>query len=266
MKNMKLLYSTALIVMICAAAAGAMILAFAYNTAFDADIGHFKVGAALPIIGYVLAVLACIFAVIAVVLLKRDADADYTLPHSSALKVYSVLLGVFFVIAAVIDFVQTEARATAFQKLLPIFALLAAIYFFAPLFGCKTPKWVEGLLSALPLLWATLALITLYYDHHAGINNPIKISLILACALVMCYFVGESRFAIKSQHPFLFLGVGFVSLVLISVLSIPSVLQISAAPERFPLSPLFTVQLFCVAVFIALRLISLIPQIKNKSE
>ena len=173
----------------------AAVRALCFGRAFDADIGYFAAGAALPVLLRVFeAVTVVCFLSLFFFIPKGTLPLPKKQPLSLPRRVVSALVALLFALNFVAFCRVNTGRGLPFIIfLLGILTLLGAVAFFLlPLFGCERRDLVVtfGVCAVFSLV--ALTALT-YFDGYTPMNAPHKTGLHLTYVAVLFYFLYELR-------------------------------------------------------------------------
>ncbi len=189
------------------AAAAAVLLFLRLENDFDFSIRHFTCGTGalvltfLPIVLGVLLALAAGFAV-------GKKPLPENVSFSSLFPTFAAaLLACLLAASCVFDFMNASATAgaysaslvgtyTALLRVRGVLSLLSAVYFVVVVIGqgrIKPDAPVARWSVLLPLVWALLTTICLYFDGRMPINDPIKALTMLFSIGLVAAAVAEGR-------------------------------------------------------------------------
>lgn len=266
-----------LIAVLAAAVLSAILRTAAIFVGYDADIGYFARGKALPVISN----LVCVLAVAAAVAFPFFADRSGKGIHLSAHRrtapeyfatAYAafVMLGAFGyeiyrciadrTVAQLFERAAEQAASNAYtarglrvQGILIIIGIVAsaisAIYFFLRIDDTNSREW-HVLLGFAPGLRGIAGLAEIYFDMTVEMNSPNKLILQAALISAMFYFVYELRMILggKKARPRAYVASGLAAVVLTLTASVSVIAGYFSG--RISNAYFFTEAFFCFNMFV----------------
>ena len=247
---------------------------------FDPDAQQYVMNVASPLyFNAALCVAVLILFSAFFVFRKKSAAVDFASPTQAT--VFTASLCAFMMIAYIIleiyaqytthfsfisyfqEFAKYEqkCRQFIFKFALVLLAVPCVFYFFRVASSSDKNKKRIGFLSLFPILWIMILLIYTYFDLTVSYNNPNRILNQMALISSMLYFVGEARYQLKIEKPSLYLSVSFISVLLLSVSTIPTVILNSF----WVLNDTFPTVCYAVQLAICFYIISRIGSFFKKS-
>lgn len=273
------------VLVLVAAFSAAVLRTAAILLSYDAEIGYFARGTALPVLADVVCIIGTLAAVGFAFFCCPHGRAVYNVGARDSAPVYFatayaafVMLGTFmhelwrclsertaasyFEKAAAVDNAYT-ARSLRIQGVLIIIGIIAsaisAIYFFCRLSGKGWREWYV-ILGFAPGLRGVSGMATIYFDMTVEMNSPNKMLLQLALISVMLYFLLELRMLLgeKKARPRAYAAVGLAATVLTAAASVSLIAAYFAG--QVSNAYFFTESFFCfnMMIYIMVRTVAFI--------
>ena len=107
-----------------------------------------------------------------------------------------------------------------------LLGFLAAIYYFIVAFSGRSKSSFAEWFSFFPMLWTLCYLLSVYFDHTALINSPIRVIQQLALIVFMVYQLFETRAMIGRAKPSLYFAVGGLAVLFLGTAFIPEIIPV----------------------------------------
>lgn len=214
-----------------------------YLFAYDADLHYFSYSSPLPTIADAVLILSLIWAATSLIFLPRNSMRP-ALPAYSTAAVFAVsLCGFIFLFFAgrnVIAYFTNGFMPNNFNAyrrdlvlhLLTIFCgLLSAGYFFTALSpACRKAGW-RVLLGFFPVIWSVATLAKVYFDFTHPMNEPTKVTVMLALIAAMLALLQELRMLLDRHQPRLALLFHFCAVLLCGIGGLPGMIACASVPS-----------------------------------
>lgn len=213
-----------------------------YLFTFDADLHYFSYTSPLPTIADAVLILSLLWAASSMIFLPRTAMRP-VLPAYSTAAIFAVsLCGFIFLFFAGRDaFVyftdgfmpssMNTHRRDLILHLIEIFSgILAAAYFFTALSpACRKAGW-RVLLGFCPVIWSVIKLAEVYFDFYHPMNEPTKVTVMLALITAMLALLQELRMMLDRHQPRLALLFHNCAVLLCGIGGISGMIAYAAVP------------------------------------
>lgn len=281
------------VLVLFAALAAAVLRTAAILFSYDAEIGYFARGTALPVLADVTCIVGTVAAIGFAFFCRPRCRAIYNAGARASAPVYFatayaafVMLGTFmhelwrclsertaasnFEKAAAVDNAYT-ARSLRIQGVLIIIGIIAsavsAVYFFCRLSGKGWREWYV-ILGFAPGMRGVAGMATIYFDMTVEMNSPNKMLLQLALISVMLYFLLELRMLLgeKKARPRAYAAVGLAATVLTAAASVSLIAAYFAG--QVSNAYFFTESFFCfnMMIYIMVRTVAFIEGPYTKAD
>lgn len=224
---------------------------------YDKDIGYYTKDA-LPVLFVALCVLAVVFFLSAVFVVKPCGEALYGKNGNPAIKIASALASVFFAVFFV-SLVTSTSIATenvVFDLALKISSLMSIVYFAMNLFAPHTNRVAQTAIGFGIVVWGVCALAITYFDIYVQLNSPEKIILHLALVSCLLFFVSEFRGFVGELKGKIYLFCAFCAAFFSATSSIPYLVTYILGKASSDKYLLYNVVLFALFVYSAASLLS----------
>ena len=224
---------------------------------FDGGTNYFKIGASLPTLAVIAALLSAAVGTVSALLTKVDPATASIFPKEGLMP--SVILAVGFGIAIMLFALSLREPISGVALLAIVCSAIAAFYAIAT--GFPAFRAQASLITALGFS-APIACILFngyyYFDTSVEMNSPIKTTVQVGLICAMLYFVSELRFLMGTPMSRLFLTLaGWTrSLGALSALAVP-VAYLTGKCDRldYVAGAILT---FCVMLTANLRILALL--------
>ncbi|MBE6703391.1 MAG: hypothetical protein E7585_08310 [Ruminococcaceae bacterium] len=240
-------------------------------TAFDPITGYFSTGA-LPIIIYIVEILALIAAFAPLLLIKQEELDAQRAPLSLAGLAAAVAAALALIATAiylplrVLSAIKQTATLPAPGPLMILSAavlLLAAGYFLLHFLG--KPQ-IAPLLGYAVILAAVLLLSITYFDRYTPMNAPHKISLHLSMLSIMLFMLYEIAAAVGRARPRVLSVASAICFTVTASTGISNLIGFAAGKGSDPLYLMGDLIALTVAFYVAARAVGdLLHAVKNTS-
>ena len=184
-----------------------------YLFTFDTELHYFTTTSPLPAIADAILMLSLLWAATAFLFIPR-ATMRRTFPANSTATTFACsLCGFIFLFLSIrgivaylngdfmAGYLSISRRDHIIHLLSLPSALLSAAYFFTALLNAARRAAWHIFLGFFPIIWAVLALAQVYFDFYHPMNEPTKVSVMLALIAVMLAFLQELRMHLGSPQP-----------------------------------------------------------------
>lgn len=195
--------------------------------AFDADVSYFSLSSPLPDVANAVLILSMLWSVSTLIFIPRQSMKRLMPAYSTASIFASALCGFLFLYAAVQSVLAllddslllspNYRRDVIILLISTCSALLSAIYFFTALRSSTLRTVGRIALDFFPVIWAVMALATIYFDFSHAMNDPNKVILQLALMAVMVFFLQELRLLLGRAQPRTGLFFSYIGMLLCGV-------------------------------------------------
>lgn len=220
------------------AALNALLYFFCYYFCFDSELHYFSTATPLPAIAKAVLILSLLWAASALIFIPRDQLKTTSPAYSVGSTFGTTLCGFAFLFFSALDaltayrvgILYADRRTKILVLLAVISGFLTAIYFLAgtsPKFRRRDWRLFLGFFT---ILWAISTLAIDYFDFTHPMNEPVKVSLMLAMICVMITVLAEIRTMLDLAQPRLCLFAHFVSMLILSV-SGPALILVAPRTE-----------------------------------
>ncbi len=168
---------------------------------YEAEAHYFAIGAPLPFIAVLLAVIGVLCGIALLILLPKESL--FGTPFSG--RFWIALPGAACaIVSAVLLFGDSK---DSFVMLTAILTLLSSAYILCAELSQKFTaiKNVTVYLGFVPVIGCALLNACYYFDTSVEMNAPFKVLLQTALLFSMLYFTGDIRFLLQRSHPRLYL-------------------------------------------------------------
>lgn len=222
---------------------------------FDADIGYYSRGAALPIISAVLGAVAILACGVGAILWFRKKPISYPAKPSLAVRIAAVIAALGFLVYTLTGLMPlSDGQSRSYLAVLC--GLAAAVYFV--LMACNRQKDSITVLTGFGAIVAlVLALAGSYFNILVQMNAPDKLVFQLGCLAGMLFLVSEIRAIVSETRPALYLFATATGTILLGSASIPSIIayHMGLLPNTDSLGGYY--MLLGLFVYVAVRLVTL---------
>lgn len=200
-----------------------------YLLTFDEELHYFSAASPLPSIADAVLIVSLIWAATALIFIPRDTMRLILPPSSSAAVFGASLCGfifLFFSGRALLSYltvgfspvtIETYRRDLIIHLLTIGSGLLSAAYFFTGLAAaCRRAGW-RVLLGFFLVIWSILTLAQAYFDFYHPMNEPTKVTVMLALIAATMAFLQELRMLLDRHQPRLAVVTHFCALLLCGV-------------------------------------------------
>ena len=184
-----------------------------YLLTFDADLHYFSAASPLPTITDAILILTILWAATAFFFVPKDTMQN-TYPGTSTPAVFAgSLCGfifLFFAVRGIIAYLNGDfmagylsiSRRDLIIHLLTLgSALLSSAYFFTGLSAACCRKTWRVLLGFFPPIWAVTTLAKVYFDFYHPMNEPTKVTVMIALISAMLALLQELRMLLDRHQP-----------------------------------------------------------------
>ena len=201
----------------------------------DPTNGLYERGVSTPEAFYLFVAVAVLFILTCTFVMRIDA-LPKELKHGSLITaVASVIMAVVFIFSAVFflkgakgSFAagSTEKTVNDLRTICAFLSFPAAVYYYFIAFSGKKKNVLSAWFSFLPLIWALVYLMSVYFDQSTLINTPDRIIHQTALIFLMLYQLFETRCHIGKSKPIIYFIVLNLALLFMSIAYIPEVLNV----------------------------------------
>ncbi len=198
-------------------AIAAFLQCIAMRTSYETNTNYFKIGAILPFVAILFAVVGAVCGILAACLMSADKKGQT--PFSSRLT--SSLSAAFgFLFSSVL--LMLYGKAVWFTIPTVLILLLAAVYsvFCGTVNRCTHSSSV-ALLGFSAVIGCALLNAYYYFDSSVEMNAPVKVSLQTALLFAMLYYTGELRYLLGREKPRLYRILAHCTISACAVSSLP---------------------------------------------
>ena len=246
------IYSSLFLTLICS-----LLFCVSYLFFFDPEIGYFSIYAPLPVISGALTVASLAFILTAFITIPKGAITAAPVPYGSASKLAASALAVGFLGYPAFRLLASRGE-TVVSPLLTLFCLvlgaLSALYFL--LVALRTKKAGSGRVLAgfIPIFWAVVSMSEAYTNKLVAMNNPVKISFMMATLVVMLFMLYELRYLLERGFPRAFLVFTLAAILVLAVFTLPTL--VLAAARIYSLKAFTSAAVVCLllGLYMAARL------------
>lgn len=226
---------------------------------YDEEIQHYAQGAVLPVIGFALAALAAVPAIIAAAASRATDGARAYITESAEsdrVMIYArFLVAAFFAAEFVITLLSFgSSDATLLSAAVALSAILSAVSMLVRALMPKKAKAVAAL-SVIPIVWSIFSMLNVYFTDTLALNSPHKSMILIAYVYTVFLFITDARFANRRQTVPFFIFSSLVSLSSVSLvipLLVASVKKSTEGETGIPGLPLISATLLTALCIFAI--------------
>ena len=196
---------------------------------YDADVGYFSRGAALPVVFNMLIAVATVGCAVLCFIPRSPLTPDNCGDSgvSRMLYAFPCLASAYALIAqisAIGSYSDIGLAIPRIELLILVFNALAIVYFAVSIFGNKIHAGFSVVFGAFAILWLMLMLVNLYFDMYIQINSPNKTMMAFALASAMLFISSELRLGLEVKKPQTQLFTTAFAVICLSTSSIPTLI------------------------------------------
>lgn len=213
----------------------ALLYTAAYFFSFDSYIGYFISSAILPGIALSVTLLTLSWIFSSLIIIPAGSVRTGEVPYGKGSKFMAGVTFAGFALYALYRFIFASTIPTV-PGLLTFFCIilgaLASIYFLMTALDKGGSSRVYA--GFAPVFWAALSMTEAYLNKNIAMNNPFKISQMMAMLSVMLFMVYELRFLLGRGMPRLFMALATAGVLVSAVFIIPFLAVTSAGVYTLP--------------------------------
>jgi hypothetical protein len=241
-------------------AAAALIQTYLFYAYYDEGLNLYKTGATLTGFFYIGVFICTLFCASSYFILKKtemkilpppDRFVTFTAILSGFQLAASVLFNVFYFVSG------KYTGMTAFRAAVFIVSVPAAAYFIITALSNKPKKNVLVLCCFSAIIWATIYLMSIYFDMSSPLNSPIRILNQLSLITIMLYFTFEARYLIGKPKPRLYFPVALSAMLFIPMASVSDMFLTFAGFRPSTQETVFRIAEVAIMLYITARLRSI---------
>lgn len=203
-------------------AAAALLQTYLFYAYYEEGLNLYKTGATKPGVFYIGVFICALFCASAYFILKKSETK--ILPPPDRFIIFTAILSGFQLAASVMFNVfyyvsGTYTGMTALRAAVLIAAIPASVYFIITALSSKPKRNVLMLCCFSTIIWATVYLMSIYFDMSSPLNSPIRILNQLALITIMLYFTFEARYLLGKPKPRLYFPAALLAMLFISMAS-----------------------------------------------
>ena len=192
----------------------------------ESELGVYIRGSAIPLIADIILAIS-IIALVAISCIFKKHFTPREIKGTTKLTVFSTAtLGFMFLAFALLmllSMVSIKHFDTA-ETLLTVSSVFSAVYYLSKIFsrGCREES--NAILSMIPIIWALVALIDVYFDMSVLITSPNRAIHQLALLAFSVFVLAETRMELKLENTLLYAPASAISALLLASASLPNLL------------------------------------------
>ncbi len=200
-----------------------LLFSFAYLFNFDSVIGYFNSSSFVPRWATLMTVLTFFWILTSLVAIKKGELRANLPPSSTGSNIFAGISFTGFSAYSLYRLFMNRTVETVPQILSNaciLFGALSSIYF---LLVALKKKDSSGLIFSgfAPIFWAALSMTEVYVNKNIAMNNPIKISYMMAMMSFMLFISFELRFRLERGMPRLYLIFSLIGVLVSSIYVLP---------------------------------------------
>lgn len=219
-------YSSLILALICT-----LLYCASYLFFYEPDIGYFKSSALLPVISGALTVTSVVFILTAIITIPKGALPAASVTYSRLSKLAAAVCAAGFLgyVAFRLLAHQNEPTVSPLLTLwVIILSALSAPFFLIVAFRTKNAGGGTVFAGFIPIFWAAVAMSEAYTNKLVAMNNPVKVSFLMATLAVMLFMLYELRYLLGRGIPRAFLVFTLTGIHVLAVFAVPTLLLSTA--------------------------------------
>ena len=192
----------------------------------ESKLGVYIRGSAIPLFADMILAIS-ILTLIAIPCISKKQFTPREVPGTTKLAVFSTAtLGFMFLAFAVLSLLSMVSvnRFDTAEILLTVTSVFAAVYYLSKIFAQRCREESNAILSMVPIIWALVALIDVYFDMSVLITSPNRAIHQLALLAYSVFVLAETRMALKLENTLLYAPAAAISSILLASASLPNLL------------------------------------------
>ncbi|NLW73557.1 MAG: hypothetical protein GX057_01485 [Clostridiales bacterium] len=245
-------YSSLILSLICT-----LLYCTSYLFFYEADIGYFKSSALLPVISGALTVTSVVFMLTAFITIPKGTLPAAAVTYGRPSKLAASVCAAGFLGYAAFRLLSLQNEPTASPPLTLsciILSALSAPFFLIIAFRSNNAGGGRVFAGFFPIFWVAVAMSESYTNKLVAMNNPVKVSFLMAALAVMLFMLYELRYLLGRGMPRAFLVFTLAGIHVLAVFAVPTLLL--AIAQIYKLTDISAGAVVCLllGLYIAARL------------
>jgi len=226
------IFSSLVLSLICA-----LLFTAAYLISFEPYIGYFKTSAFLPVLATTITLVTLVWFFSSLILIPKSAVKADAPQYGKSSKLTAGICSAGFAVYTLYRLFMLNVVATVPLLLTQACILLGALstlFFLFIMLNKGTGISCKIYAGFAPIFWAAVSMTEAYVNKNIAMNNPFKITQMMAMMSFMLFMVYELRFLLGRGMPRLFMIFTLVGTLVSSVFIIPFLVVTIAGTYTLP--------------------------------